>query len=295
MNTVGKPGKLGEQVRCVVIVSMLTEGWDANTVTHILGVRAFGTQLLCEQVVGRGLRRALLRRRTRTGVFEPEYAEVYGVPFSFIPSGGHGPEPQPPKPVHRGPCAVEDRERPARSTFPRLDGYRWEIPDEQLEADFTTQSVLAHRPRTVPTRTELDPIVGESEDARSTTSTRLRAQQVAFALAKRIARPLLPRRRTTRSALALPAARRDRRRWIDECVDRSRTMPSSDAAAQPSTADAAAEASTCDRAGTSGDEALRPDAAPLRPGRLDRRRRLRHHQGPCTTTHPDAATSATSC
>ena len=58
MNTVGKPGKLGEQVRCVVSVSMLTEGWDANTVTHILGVRAFGTQLLCEQVVGRGLRRS---------------------------------------------------------------------------------------------------------------------------------------------------------------------------------------------------------------------------------------------
>ena len=57
MNTVGKPGKLGEQVKCVVSVSMLTEGWDANTVTHVLGVRAFGTQLLCEQVVGRGLRR----------------------------------------------------------------------------------------------------------------------------------------------------------------------------------------------------------------------------------------------
>ena len=66
MNTVGKPGKLGEQVKCVVSVSMLTEGWDANTVTHILGVRAFGTQLLCEQVVGRGLRRmsyAAERRR----------------------------------------------------------------------------------------------------------------------------------------------------------------------------------------------------------------------------------------
>lgn len=57
MNTVGKPGRLGESIRCVVSVSMLTEGWDANTVTHILGVRAFGTQLLCEQVVGRGLRR----------------------------------------------------------------------------------------------------------------------------------------------------------------------------------------------------------------------------------------------
>jgi type III restriction enzyme len=59
MNTVGRKGRLGEQIRCVVSVSMLTEGWDANTVTHILGVRAFGTQLLCEQVVGRGLRLVL--------------------------------------------------------------------------------------------------------------------------------------------------------------------------------------------------------------------------------------------
>ena len=61
MNTVGKPGRLGEQIRCVVSVSMLTEGWDTNTVTHILGVRAFGTQLLCEQVVGRGAAPAVLR------------------------------------------------------------------------------------------------------------------------------------------------------------------------------------------------------------------------------------------
>jgi type III restriction enzyme len=53
MNTVGKPGKLGEHVKCVVSVSMLTEGWDANTVTHILGVRAFGTQLLCPRIAQR--------------------------------------------------------------------------------------------------------------------------------------------------------------------------------------------------------------------------------------------------
>src|SRR3546814_5673954 len=57
MNTVGKSGRLGESIRCVVSVSMLTEGWDANTVTHVLGIRAFGTQLLCEQVIGRALRR----------------------------------------------------------------------------------------------------------------------------------------------------------------------------------------------------------------------------------------------
>ena len=94
MNTVGKPGKLGEHVNCVVSVSMLTEGWDANTVTHILGVRAFGTQLLCEQVVGRGLRR-MSYAVNDDGQFDPEYAEVYGVPFSFIPCSGATTDPKP--------------------------------------------------------------------------------------------------------------------------------------------------------------------------------------------------------
>ena len=87
MNTVGKPGKLGEHVNCVVSVSMLTEGWDANTVTHVLGVRAFGTQLLCEQVVGRALRRMSYAANDEAK-FEPEYADIYGVPFSFIPCSG---------------------------------------------------------------------------------------------------------------------------------------------------------------------------------------------------------------
>ena len=82
MNTVGKKGKLGEQIRCVVSVSMLTEGWDANTVTHILGVRAFGTQLLCEQVVGRGLRRQSYDLND-DGLFNVEYADVLGIPFDF--------------------------------------------------------------------------------------------------------------------------------------------------------------------------------------------------------------------
>src|SRR6266478_1939635 len=106
MNTVGKPGKLGEQIRCVVSVSMLTEGWDANTVTHVLGIRAFGTQLLCEQVVGRALRRTSWAL-DENGHFYPEYAEVYGVPFSFIPAQG-GPTPPPPKPVTRV-RALEER------------------------------------------------------------------------------------------------------------------------------------------------------------------------------------------
>jgi len=87
MNTVGKPGRLGEHIRCVVSVAMLTEGWDANTVTHILGIRGFGTQLLCEQVVGRALRRASYDA-TPEGMFEPEYAEIYGGPSASCPCQG---------------------------------------------------------------------------------------------------------------------------------------------------------------------------------------------------------------
>src|SRR5215217_7025615 len=82
MNTVGKPGQLGEPVRCVVSVSMLTEVWDTNTVTHVLGVRAFGTQLLCEPVIERSLRRQSYDL-TEEQLFNVEYADVMGVPFDF--------------------------------------------------------------------------------------------------------------------------------------------------------------------------------------------------------------------
>src|SRR6202021_1712309 len=95
MTTVGRVGRLGETVRCVVSVSMLTEGWDANTVTHILGVRAFGTQLLCEQVVGRGLRRQSYELNAE-GLFNVEYADVLGIPFDFTAKPVVAP-PQPPR------------------------------------------------------------------------------------------------------------------------------------------------------------------------------------------------------
>ncbi len=97
MNTVGKPGQLGGSIRCVVSVSMLTEGWDANTVTHVLGVRAFGTQLLCEQVIGRALRRQsydLNEDGPDKGLFSVEYADILGIPFDFTAK----PVPAPPQP-----------------------------------------------------------------------------------------------------------------------------------------------------------------------------------------------------
>lgn len=102
VDTVGQVGKPGEHIRSVVSVGMLTEGWDAKTVTHIMGLRAFSSQLLCEQVVGRGLRRTSYEVNRETGLFEPEYVNIFGVPFTFLPhEGGEGPPPPPPPPKTR--------------------------------------------------------------------------------------------------------------------------------------------------------------------------------------------------
>ena len=99
VDTVGRPGRAGERIQNVISVGMLSEGWDAKTVTHIMGLRAFSSQLLCEQVVGRGLRRTSYDVNPETGLFEPEHVNVFGVPFTFLPHEGRedGPPP-PPKP-----------------------------------------------------------------------------------------------------------------------------------------------------------------------------------------------------
>lgn len=85
VDTVGQKGKRGEQIRNVISVGMLSEGWDAKTVTHILGLRAFSSQLLCEQVVGRGLRRTSYDLAEGSDMFMPEYVNIFGIPFTFLP------------------------------------------------------------------------------------------------------------------------------------------------------------------------------------------------------------------
>jgi type III restriction enzyme len=181
MNTVGKAGKLGEHVKCVVSVSMLTEGWDANTVTHVLGVRAFGTQLLCEQVIGRALRR-MSYAANEGGHFDPEYAEVYGVPFSFIPCSGASTDPKP------GPLPTRVRALDSRIaceiTFPRLLGYRYDVAEERFTVTFTDDSRLALSTADIPTQTENAPIVGESSIHTLDDLKRHRPNEVAFLLAK---------------------------------------------------------------------------------------------------------------
>lgn len=181
MNTVGKAGKLGEHIKCVVSVSMLTEGWDANTVTHILGVRAFGTQLLCEQVVGRGLRRRSYAADD-DGKFTPEYAEVYGIPFSFIPCAGSTAEPTSGRETTRI-RALEERIA-LEITFPRLAGYRYEVPADRLDAVFSDDSKLALTTADIPTKTENAPIVGETVIHTLDDLKRRRPNEVAFLLAK---------------------------------------------------------------------------------------------------------------
>ena len=162
MNTVGKPGRLGDSIRCVVSVSMLTEGWDANTVTHVLGVRAFGTQLLCEQVIGRALRRQSYDLNEEN-LFNVEYADVLGVPFDFTAKPVVGP-PQPPrKTIHVK--AIRPERDALEIRFPRVAGYRVELPNERLKVEFTEASALELTPELVgPTRTRNEGIIGEAVD-----------------------------------------------------------------------------------------------------------------------------------
>ncbi len=181
MNTVGKAGKLGEQIRCVVSVSMLTEGWDANTVTHILGVRAFGTQLLCEQVVGRGLRRTSYAVNDK-GMFVPEYAEVYGVPFSFIPTAGTTGAPLPSQRTTH--VRHLDERKNLEITFPRVIGYRYEFPRTKLTANFTSDHVLRLTSSEIATWTDVVGIVGEEKRHDLSWYQTIRMQHVAFELAR---------------------------------------------------------------------------------------------------------------
>ena len=162
MNTVGKPNTLGGQIRCVVSVSMLTEGWDANTVTHVLGIRAFGTQLLCEQVIGRALRRQSYELNDE-GMFNVEYADVFGIPFDFTAKPVVAP-PQPPRETVQVKAIRPERDH-LEIKFPRVQGYRVELPDDKITAIFDEDSVLELSPDMLgPTKTLNSGIIGESAD-----------------------------------------------------------------------------------------------------------------------------------
>jgi type III restriction enzyme len=162
MNTVGKQGQLGAGIRCVVSVSMLTEGWDANNVTHILGIRAFGTQLLCEQVIGRALRRQSYELNDEK-LFDPEYADIFGVPFDFTAKPVVAP-PKPPVDTVQVKAVRPDRDH-LEIRFPRVEGYRVELPQERLTASFNADSILELTPDLVgPSKTRNSGIIGQGVD-----------------------------------------------------------------------------------------------------------------------------------
>jgi len=180
MNTVGKYGQLGGSIRCVVSVSMLAEGWDANTVTHVLGVRAFGTQLLCEQVIGRALRRQSYDLN-EDGLFNVEYADVLGIPFDFTAKPVPAP-PQPPRETIQVKAVRPDRDA-LEIRFPRIAGYRIELPEERLTAQFNDDSVLELTPDLVgATETQNSGIIGEKADLNLVHTGDVRPSQVLYEL-----------------------------------------------------------------------------------------------------------------
>lgn len=183
MNTVGRKGKLGEQIRCVVSVSMLTEGWDANTVTHIMGVRAFGTQLLCEQVVGRGLRRQSYALNDE-GLFDVEYADIMGIPFTFTAAPVAAPVKKPAKTTHVH--AVKERAA-LEIRFPRVEGYRFDLPDERVTAEFTDDSRFELNPDNVgPCKVLMEGVVGEGIEITPGVLEDKRPSEISMHLAKRL-------------------------------------------------------------------------------------------------------------
>ena len=180
MNTVGRHGRLGASIRCVVSVSMLTEGWDANTVTHVLGIRAFGTQLLCEQVIGRALRRQSYDLNEE-GRFNVEYADVLGIPFDFTAKPVISP-PQPPRETIHVKAIRPERDA-LEIRFPRVVGYRVELPTERLTAEFNDDSIMELTPDLVgATETKNSGIIGEQADLNLVHTVDVRQSQVLYEL-----------------------------------------------------------------------------------------------------------------
>jgi type III restriction enzyme len=224
MNTVGKHGALGGGIRCVVSVSMLTEGWDANTVTHVLGVRAFGTQLLCEQVIGRALRRQSYDLNEE-GLFGVEYADVLGIPFDFtakpVIAG-----PQPPREVIQVKAMRPERDH-LEIRFPRVEGYRIELPEERLTAQFDTDSILELTPEmTGPTINRQEGIIGEGINLTVEHLGDMRPSTLVFHLTQRL---LNTKWRDPGEAPKLHLfgqLKRITKQWLDTClVCRGGTYP----------------------------------------------------------------------
>ncbi|MBM3242282.1 hypothetical protein FJZ31_38935 [Candidatus Poribacteria bacterium] len=234
VSTVGKVGETGEQVRCVVSVGMLNEGWDAHNVTQILGLRAFDSQLLCEQVVGRGL------RRTNYDDFEQEeYVDVYGIPFEVIPVKRK--RVSAPQPVKESTLvqSLKEREAEFKIEFPRVEGFVFEVK-QKIKAQFSEHDKLTVEPSKEPTEVIVRPQVGYKigtptslGPGETVTQTRqefydsVRRQCIEYEIARRVTNALVggsgqdskgPFNRQARHLL-FPQVLRVARRYLNEQVE----------------------------------------------------------------------------
>lgn len=172
LNTVGKPGKLGAHIRCVVSVNMLTEGWDANTVTHIMGLRAFGSQLLCEQVAGRALRRQSYFL-DKSGKFPPEYAHIIGVPFKLFKGGKTVIAP----PVNMTRISALKERSEYEIVFPNVESYRVESAEKTIVADFSKVKSFEIDGSKYPASTEMGSAFMDKTDVMTLEQVKHRRQQ----------------------------------------------------------------------------------------------------------------------
>ena len=224
MNTVGKQGRLGGDIRCVVSVSMLTEGWDANTVTHILGIRAFGTQLLCEQVVGRALRRQSYDLN-ENGLLDVEYADILGIPFDFTAKPVIAKPQTPRESIHVR--AMRPERDALEIQFPRVAGYRVDMPDERLEAEFNDDSTLVLTPELVgPSITKNSGIIGESVDLNLQHLEDTRQSTLLFNVTKRLLFNYYRDQDTDLEVHLFGQLKRITRQWLDtHLVCKGNTYP----------------------------------------------------------------------
>lgn len=209
VDTVGKQGDAGAQIQHVISVAMLSEGWDAKTVTHIMGLRAFTSQLLCEQVVGRGLRRTSydieatpVGGEERSGgkdgesgflpfMFKPEYVNVFGVPFTFMPHEEAGEPPPPPPPTIRIEALSERAER-FQISWPQVIRIE-HVLKPRLSVDWNRVARLEIDAAHIPLSADIAPTVDGKADLTKLTEIRLhelaeqfRYQRTVFETARKL-------------------------------------------------------------------------------------------------------------